>query len=55
MRRFSIEGFKDEFLFICQMLQKTDTAIRPLNIRIHDTLFLKDRDLHMLVYYDNGL
>ncbi|CAD8144773.1 unnamed protein product [Paramecium octaurelia] len=53
-RRLSICGFKDDFLTICQMLQKQDEVVRPININILDTIILKDREFVFYAFYDNG-
>ncbi|CAK58371.1 unnamed protein product (macronuclear) [Paramecium tetraurelia] len=53
-RRLSICGFKDDFLTICQMLQKQDEVVRPININIIDTVILKDREFVFYAFYDNG-
>ncbi|CAD8048165.1 unnamed protein product [Paramecium primaurelia] len=53
-RRFSICGFKDDLLTICQMLQKQDEVVRPININILDTIILKEREFVLYAFYDNG-
>ncbi|CAD8137447.1 unnamed protein product [Paramecium octaurelia] len=53
-RRFSICGFKDDLLTICQLLQKQDEVVRSININILDTIILKDREFVFYAFYDNG-
>ncbi|CAD8059637.1 unnamed protein product [Paramecium sonneborni] len=53
-RRLSICGYKDDLLTICQMLQKQDEVVRPININILDTVILKDREFVFYAFYDNG-
>ena len=33
-RRFSVDGFSDDFLIVCSMLQKSDNSSRSLNVNI---------------------